>query len=301
MACSSACLGEHLETKHPEQAALTAPERARAFAGSINARFPDNWQRFLPHRQRLMELVRAAGVGGRLAVLGAGNASDLELSWLTEHFDEVHLIDVDEPSLQRAKARHALTHPERVVLHGGVDLSGLLDQLEPWAEAFPDPRALGTAAVQAASRLVQALGMFDVTLSTCVLSQLGLPFRRAWVTSRANWAHLSSALTGVHLAMLAGITSRAGVLVCDVQTTQREPGLDDYRSQDAAALQAYVDRRVASGALELGPDPQNLAAFLRAPGLAHLVAEPQLTLPWLWDLGDVRQLVYAVTFRHPSG
>jgi hypothetical protein len=303
LACSGECLGRHREARHPEHAGLDAVARARAFAESVNGRFPDNWQRYAPHRHRLMQLVEEAGtggkLGGRLAVFGAGNASDLELSWLVERFDEVHLIDLDGAALERARARHAVAYPERLVLHPGVDLSGFLEQLDPWAERFPEPAELGARAVEAAGKLVRELGRFDVTLSTCVLSQLGLPFRRAWVTSRAAWAHLSSAITGVHLATLAGATSRAGVLVCDVATTQRAPELDAYRERPSVELAAFVAEQQAKGLLGLNPDPRSLQAWLEAPGLRGLVSAPSLVEPWLWDLGDVRQLVYALTFRHP--
>ena len=301
LACSGACLGRHLRARHPEQAELTAEARARAFGASVNGRFPDNWQRYAPHRHRIMQLVEDAGTGGKLAVFGAGNASDLELGWLVERFDEVHLIDFDEQALARARARHSLPHPERLVLHGGVDLSGLLGELDAWGEAFPEPAELGARAIAAAGKLVQRLGAFDVTLSTCVLSQLGLPFRRAWVTSHTAWSHLSSAISSVHLATLVGTTRRASVLVCDVQTTQRVPELDRFRERAGAELQAFVAARLASGDVELHPDPRSLLAWFGAPGLRAAVASAQLTEPWLWDLGEVRQLVYGLTFRRPSG
>ena len=50
----------------------------------------------------------------------------------------------------------------------------------------------------------------------------------------------------------------------------------------------------------MNPDPRSLLAWLQAPGLAGLVATPRLVEPWLWDLGEVRQLVYGLTFRHPA-
>jgi hypothetical protein len=88
-------------------------------------------------------------------------------------------------------------------------------------------------------------------------------------------------------------------LVCDVATSQRAPGLDASNG-DAAELEAFVAQQVQAGSLALHPDPSRLFAWLSAPGLARLVAQPQVTAPWLWDLGDARQLVYAVTFRHPD-
>jgi hypothetical protein len=41
-------------------------------------------------------------------------------------------------------------------------------------------------------------------------------------------------------------------------------------------------------------------AQLGAPGLSKLVASPRLSSPWLWDLGETRQLVYALEFDRPS-
>jgi hypothetical protein len=300
MACSAGCLAEHQRARHPEQAGVDAPTRARAFAASVNARFPENWERYAPHRHQLMQLVEGVGTGGRLAVLGAGNASDLELSWLVERFEEVHLVDLDAHALERARARHSLQHPERLVLRGGVDLSGLLGRLDTWGDDFPEPATLGAAAVEAASALVHELGSFDVTLSTCVLSQLALPFRRAWVASRTSWGHLTSAITSVHLATLAGMSARASVLTCDVQTTERVPELDQFRGASHAELGRFVLAAVDEGRLALHPDPRQLVGWLRAPGLSRLVSSPRLTEPWLWDLGEVRQLVYGLVFQRAN-
>jgi hypothetical protein len=298
MSCSAACLARHQQSQHPEQAGLGAAARAAAFTGSVNGKFPDNWERFAPHRHRLMQLVEAAGASGKLAVFGAGNAADLELPWLLERFDEVHLVDLDGAALERARVRHKVD-TNRLVLRPETDLSGMLEHLDDWGESFPDPAELGRAAVQAAGQLSSRLGKFDVTLSTCVLSQLGLPFRRAWVASRTTWGHLMSAITSVHLATLAGTTARSSILVADVATSQRLPALDELRGARVAELEAFVTRHRDAGSLSLQPDPRRLLAWLSAPGLSRLVAEPRVSSPWLWDLGDVRQLVYALTFHHP--
>lgn len=298
MSCSAACLNRHQHELHPEQARLSATARAAAFTAAINGKFPENWQRFAPHRQRLMQLVESAGASGKLAVFGAGNAADLELAWLLERFDEVHLVDLDGAALERARVRHEVDS-ERLILRSETDLSGLLDHLDDWGEAFPEPAELGRAAVQAASQLSSRLGKFDVTLSTCVLSQLGLPFRRAWVAPRTTWSHLMSAITSVHMATLAGTTAGRSILVADVASSQRLPALDQLQGAGTVELEAFVAEQQRAGALALSPDPRSLLAWLSAPGLAKLVADPRVSAPWLWDLGDVRQLVYAVTFHHP--
>jgi hypothetical protein len=129
-------------------------------------------------------------------------------------------------------------------------------------------------AVAAARALVARLGVHDVVLSTCVLSQLGLPFRRTWVAPASVWANLTAALTAIHLATLAGCTGRVGLLAFDVQ---QHEGV-------------------------LSPDPHTLVAQLRAPGLASLVERAELlSHPWHWNLGDVQQLVYGIEVTRRRG
>ena len=268
MACSKACLDAHQPT-HGN--VTSAAERAKQLLARVNALHPDSSGAFAPHRARLMDLVGEGGAERRLLVLGVGNASDLDLPLLTERFREVHLVDLDGAALERAKARQPEPVQARLVLHPDVDLSGLLERLDDWGDAFPEPRLLGATAVAAARALVARLGSFDVVLSTCVLSQLGLPFRRNWVAPASTWANLSAALNAVHLATLAGCTARRGVLVFDVQ------------EHDGVAT----------------PDPEQVLAQLRSPGLAALVASPRLSAPWQWQLGSSLQTVYAIEFVRP--
>jgi hypothetical protein len=283
LACSRACLDTHQLT---HGALTSATQRAKALLAQINARHPDSSAAFASHRERLMTLVANAFADARagahdksahdetvpalrLLVLGVGNASDLDLPFLTGQFREVHLADLDGAALARAKARQPEAVQARLVLHPDLDLSGLLAHLDDWGDAFPEPQMLGATAIAAARALVAELGTFDVTLSTCVLSQLGLPFRRSWVASASTWANLSAALSAVHIATLAGCAGRRGILAFDVQP------------QDGAVT----------------PEPEAVLAQLCSPGLARLVANARLTDPWYWNLGDVEQLVYAVEFE----
>ncbi len=288
LACSRACLDTHQLT---HGALTSALQRAKMLLAQMNARHPDSSAAFALHRERLMALVANAFADARagahdanphdayatvpelrLLVLGVGNASDLDLPVLTEQFREVHFADLDGAALERAKVRQPETVQARLVLHPDLDLSGLLRHLDDWGDAFPEPQVLGATAIAAARALVAELGTFDVTLSTCVMSQLGLPFRRSWVAPASTWANLSAALSAVHVATLAGCTARRGILAFDVQ------------AQDGV----------------LTPEPQAVLAQLRSPGLATLVANARLTDPWHWNLGDVEQRVYAIEFGRPA-
>ena len=85
-----------------------------------------------------------------------------------------------------------------------------------------------------------------------------------------------------------------------MKTRQRTRALDDYRERPAADLDAFVREQVRLGALALHPDPNSLLGWFRAPGLAAAVAEARVLPPWLWDLGEVRQLVYGLGFRRAA-
>jgi hypothetical protein len=302
LACSLACLERHQEGAHADIPIASSEERARAAARAYNRRFPDSWARYAAHRQRVMELIAELPRGAEICVLGAGNCSDLDLETLAESYREIHLVDLDGEALERSRDRQASGVRDKIVLHPDVDFSGLLSKLDAWGEQFPQPTELGQAAVAAAQRIVRELGQtFAVTVSTCVLSQLAVPYQHAWVTARPNWANLLSALTAVHLATLAASTSRGGhaLLVCDTSSSKDTPELAEQRGRTSAELAHFVESRTADGSLVLRPAPRDLLLQLSSPGLKSLVSEPVVHSPWLWDLGDATQLVYAIGFSHP--
>ncbi len=74
-------------------------------------------QHFAGHRERLtQEIVNRAGAGGagRLCLLGAGNAYDVDLPALAAFFAEIHLVDVDRASVEgRARLAAAPRPPRR--------------------------------------------------------------------------------------------------------------------------------------------------------------------------------------------
>ena len=82
---------------------------------------------FAGHRARLTAEIHArapAGGAGRLCLLGAGNAGDVDLEALAADFAEVHLVDIDAEAVARAAARVSPRARGRIVLHAPVDLSG---------------------------------------------------------------------------------------------------------------------------------------------------------------------------------
>jgi hypothetical protein len=296
LACSRACFERHLSEAHPE-APRSAAARARAFQRALNVRDEQHHYRaFESHRKRVTEIVCARAAGPRLCVFGAGNAWDIDLGTLLTSFETVHLVDIDGESLERARARVPSALRERIVLHGDVDLTGLLDRLDDLESV--DSGQLAELAVAATRQTVERLGSdFDTTLSTCILSQLVLPFQRSWARSAQEWGMLEAALTALHLTTLSAATRPGGssVVVFDVLSSKYEPELEAFAHESTEALVSFVARSRA----RLQPRPEALLEQLRAPNLAGLFARPALTTPWLWQLDDALQLVYALVFQRP--
>ena len=299
MACSLACLRRHQKEVHGDALPIETATRMRAFQREGNRRAPGNWDRYAPHRRQLMDLVAANQAGPDLCVFGAGNCSDIDLEVLSKSFEQIHLVDLDAEALERARERLPLSLRTRVVLHADVDLSGLLDHLDEWSEKFPEPNDLGPIAVAAAHRILRSLGRsFGTTLSTGVLSQLVFPYHRVWVRTRSEWENLDATTTAVHLATLAGATRSGGkgIIAVDALSSEEAPELTELAERSADDLQSFVRREIETGRAALDPDPANLLAQLRSPGLGSLFASLELTNPWLWNTGNAIQLVYGLVF-----
>jgi hypothetical protein len=297
-ACSAACLERHGRERHADTAELTAQRRAVRAVAALNANAVSPWEAYTDHRNRLSRLCCAVQRGQGLCVLGAGNCEDLDLPLLVREFGEVHLVDLDGEALARGVARLSESQRLRVVTHAGLDLTGLLHRIDQLAEGVPGDAALADLGTTAAAALARTIGRtFDVVLSDCIVSQLPMPFRDALLLDRDEWQRLQIALDRTHFTTMAALTrpGGAGVIACDVLSSQDEPALLQYASPATwDALGAALAQRIGHGDLALDPSPPQLLALLQSPDLARLIERPRLTEPWTWNLGDGLQLVCAI-------
>ena len=233
-------------------------------------------------------------------MLGAGNCADVDLARLALAFEQIDLVDLDAEALRRSHERAPAEARGKLTLHAGVDLSGFIEHLDAWGDQFPEAPDLAKQALLAARSIVQRIGKpFDVVLSTCVLSQLPIPFQRAWIMRESSWANLIGAIRARpprHVGRPHAIR-RNGVIAFDVLSSGEVPALGDLETSDSDALEARVAGEVLRGAWSLHPNPHELARELASPGLSSLVRAPRVTPPWLWNLGDATQLVYAIVFN----
>jgi hypothetical protein len=271
-----------------------------AFQQEVNRLGADSRRSYTGHRARLTRLLCAAQRGQGLCVLGAGNCDDLELPVLVRLFGEVHLVDVDDASLRRAVAELPPAPRARVTTHGDVDLSGCLERIDAWGDAFPDARALAAHQAATVATIIGRVGRtFDVVLSACVLSQLMHPLQSTLALGALDWARLFSATRRLHLETVARLAGPGGtgVIACDVLC---HAGGEVQALRQRVAPDRFGDallRAVGRGEIHPEPDPAALVRMLESAAFSPLVDRVFITEPWHWDLGPTSQVVYAVLLR----
>lgn len=256
----------------------------------------DAWEAYQPHRRRVTSLLENAAQGRdvpRLCVLGAGNANDVDLAVLANCFGEIHLVDVDLESLQFAQMRLPESLAERITLHGGIDVAGLLSQ----SPAGDESRERETdesliAALQAPPRL-NLPGPFDVVASTGLLTQLFDEAARRWGPSDPPFLDAITAIRRAHLRLLVDLVVPGGValLVVEIVSSDTFPEL---RSLPEEALASAVGAQINQRNFFTGANPAAIKAQLESEDFQAEVARIEVTLPWVWQFVERDYAVYAV-------
>lgn len=240
---------------------------------------------YASHRARQMALMRGRG-GERLAVLGAGNCNDVELSTLATSFREIHLFDLDAEALDGAWCRQSNDVKRACHLHA-CDLTGVASFLESWRAEPPEPLAAQVAAWTQLSAVSSAAGQFDTVLSTCLLSQVAINLRDYFGIVPALNSALLAAIAG-HVMLAAALTKPGGtVLVTSDCITSSYPIREE--AQARGALNAIL-HLAAQGAAFPGTDPELVASLLTNAEFSR----PELKDAWIWDVGQQSYLVYAL-------
>lgn len=257
------------------------------------------FESFDEHRRRLTALTMAAappGDQGALCVLGAGNCFDLDLAALAERYAAVHLVDIDARALERTFERQDRGTQARLVLHGEVDLSGLLDRIDRWSRFQVTPEELMGHAPATAKRLSEQLGgPFDVVLSACMLSQMQLSVLNVLTDRHRLFEAVRWTLNLSHFRTLAALTRASGLALFAT----------DVSSDRLHALAAEVDCRAlldelsSAGKVFDFADPKRLAALFRDdPVLREAFPPFAVKDAWRWSNGpETTFLVYSSELR----
>lgn len=258
---------------------------------------------FETHRARLTrELVERAPPSGRgrLCLLGAGNANDVDLEALAGCFAQIHLVDIDAAAVARAIARVSPPRRGQLVAHAPLDASGMFDGLEAWAGDPPQPQALDAIVTGAVARVVGALpGPFDVVASCSLQTQLQLVLLQVVGDRNARFAELREALNRAHVRTLGALLARGGValLVTDLTTSDIYPPIDHL--DPSADLGRFMTDVLAAGHVIHAAHPGLLSSEMRRDPQLKQSFEVRFPVgPWIWRNGPTQSLlVYALEIR----
>jgi hypothetical protein len=269
-------------------------EQARLFEQKGNREGRDLWERYAVHRQHLTAAVLALAPGGRLCLLGAGNANDYDLPALAERFEEIHLVDIDPASLARATGRQPAPVRNKLRSHAPIDLSGLFHQMDAGFERGRD----SLVEVGVKDVLGRLPGDFDVVVSGCVMSQISWSFARMGGDDLEWRTTLEQAMVNVHLRTLLGLCRPGGaaLLAADLVSTDNYP-LDEL--PEGTDLRALVSTLAASRQAYAVSNPELLQQVIRRDRrLREQVSAQEQGAPWLWTGSQDRTyLVYPLVLR----
>jgi hypothetical protein len=230
---------------------------------------------------------------GRLCVLGAGNCNDLDLAQLLEHYEQVHLVDRDRAALEFGTRQQQLATHSRIVLHGGVDVTGDgMELTSPSSRARTTANSTNSTPNETHDRHDWALpGPFEVVVSTCLLTQLLDAVRLSLGEQHTDLTESVLSVRDQHLRRLVSLTAAGGrfVLVTDIVSSATFPDLAHVPNENLAAA---LIRLIAAQNFFTGVNPFALLQFYHMdPATSGLVSDVRLARPWLWDFGP---RVYAV-------
>jgi hypothetical protein len=266
---------------------------------ACNVASAKRWRDFTEHRARITALASGAAPdhrSGRLAVLGAGNANDLDVRALLRRFGEVHLFDLDGAALGRARARH---EAPRLVVHDPIDLSGALAALPRFRERLPTDEEIARLPRTSVETVLEAIhDRFDVVLSSCLLTQILHGIQAALGREHPSLTAISCAQVVAHARLIARLArpGATGLLVTDVTSSQivRAKELWDEVPPADFLTQLELARLCASGT-----GPQFLERVLMEdPVVGPLIEAPTFVSPWRWRWSPRRSyLVHALAFK----
>ncbi|MCI0359721.1 MAG: hypothetical protein L0211_14690 [Planctomycetaceae bacterium] len=251
------------------------------------------WQRFAPHRRRITDLltaaVQAAKRPRRLAVLGAGNCNDLDLSALRTQFAAIDLVDCDRDAVLQGIDRQGLAADSAIQAIGPIDLSR-------WAE-FDSSTSASYQPLPLPIPQADIVPQADVVASLCLLSQILESLALALGASHPRFLELVQQERSSHFRLMIDhlLPGGTGLFATDLVSSDTTPQLVDAKD---VALSDLVRTCIECGNFFTGLNPAVIHSLLRtdadvAPKITDVVMVP----PWTWDLGPRVYLVYAVRFR----
>lgn len=238
------------------------------------------WNTFHGHREKIQELLQPFFGSDKTAVfLGSGNANDLNLPLLCEHFSQLHLVDVDKAALLKSVERQKPAH-KKVSLHQ-LELSGFLSSVQVKQKRLFE-----------LSTLKHQIPESDLVVSLCIFSQIIQSLDLICSEKENSSLVLLKKARDFHFALMFSLlkSKGQGLFICDVHSSDTLPEL---KLCDPTKLHSLVKDALSKQNFFHGTHPLHcLKAIQDHPQCAHA----ELLLPWVWELENRSFAVYAIAF-----
>ncbi len=261
-------------------------------------------QTYDSHRNQIMNLIaqqlnHAAACSPsselKIAILGAGNCLDLDLTELTRDFGLVQLIDLDPAALEFAVSCQLSADLHRIRRHAPIDLAAPLASLTP--ESIADAQNVETTCEQLTSLLETVpFSENDVVVSTCVLSQMIGAITNVSTEQHSHYLRLLQSLRRGHFRRMLQLLRPGGrgLFVTDVVSSESVPSLVEI---EESSLPRILAECLSAGNFFSGLNPGvALQDFKSYEPIASLCRDVQIHAPWLWKMGPRVYAVYAISF-----
>ncbi len=262
-------------------------------------RHQETWDKAADHRAMVTRILIDKGGEreGKLAILGAGECSDINLEALREWFEEVHLFDLDGKTVWNGVDFQGLAGADWIQIHGGIDVSGMGSVIAGLKDNPYDDGYLVEIIRQSSEfRLEEFSNQFDVVASTCLLSQI---FEHAIASIGERHSRLIELLTSLrlgHILMLADMCRPGGIgnLIFDFVSSESLPGMIGTKGDDLTNL---LGDAVKQNNFFHGMSPLRINdVLLSDQRIASQVERVRMTKPWVWQATTRHYAVLAAQF-----
>jgi hypothetical protein len=267
---------------------------------AANDRSREDAHLYASHRDKLTQLIVSLDGGRRrLCLLGAGNCNDVDLSLVLERFSEVHLVDIDRAAVEHAIERQPLHLRARLHTHAPRDLSGLLSDLPRLLQVETNHTDEEFAAVlwpmvmkNTLELLLGLPGPFDVAVSCCVTTQLGVSLAAIVPDSHPRFEMLRAAMLRIHMRALLRLAPMS-VWVSDVSSSEIHPIDQALQTQSPFELLGELS---AVGAIHRSGNPELISDLVATDPLLADIQLLETYGPWVWRTRHKTFLVQAIRF-----
>lgn len=265
---------------------------------AFNLSSSNAWDAFADHRSQVTSLLKSGSDPSRLCILGAGNCNDLDLMTLIQSHQDIHLVDIDMDALAQGVAKQNLADHIHIHLHGGIDLTGMIDPMSHWSPNSTLTETDIAACLDTSTRCLEQLpGPFEVVASTCLLSQLIKIVVDTIGENHPQFVDVIQVIRLGHLRLLMQlmVPGGLGVLITDVVSSDSYPPLASVPAQN---LSQVLVQLVRQGNFFYGVNPAAIVNLFRQDAvLNQQVASLEPVGPWRWNFGPRHYAVIAVKLQ----